>query len=1076
MCPIGTPLAHAAGGAGGGEGSSGGAGGGDSLTGVGTAGAVGTGSQGAGGGGGAGVTGGSGATGANGYATFGAGGAAGGGTGGNGGFGNGGGAGGGGGGGHGYVGAAAPTGAVRGGNGGYGGSDGGSNGGGGGAGGYGAVLTGRAYDLGYSIVGGTGGNGGYGNWGGTGYGGAGGTGGIGLAFTATDGVVAVVRTTIQGGTGGEGGSGAPVPPGGTPGADGAGGVGIAGQNLTLVLTSTAVVSGGLTWDGSVRSAAIAFTGGANVLELQPGASIVGAVTGAGANDVLRLGGPGSASFALGSLNTGSQFAGFGVVEKTGASVWTLDGSTTATPEWKVKEGVLALESGIGLAGIVRVERNGTLDLTGANTSSGPVILDGTLVSESLANAGVGSNAVIGGVDLRAGAVIETVGPSTLVMSGPLVGDGPLVKNGAGTLTLSAVNAYTGATQINNGTLALIGAASIARSSGVTIAGGAVLDISAANAGTAITSLAGSGTVALGTETLAITNGAGTFSGTIEGTGKLLVTGGSQSLGGDQTYSGETVVAGGVLYVDGSLANSAVLVGNGGTIGGNGVLASLDVAPGGKVAPGHSPGTLTITGDLALAPGATYAADIVSTGQSDLLAVGGSAQIGGSTLAINAAQGIYLPGMTYTLLTATGGIDGRFGSVTTNFSSVFLDTDVVYGPDSLSVAIARNDTSFPSIAVTPNQAAVAAAIEAARAGQSTSDLYNAVLQLSASQAQAAFDATSGEVYATTATILQQEAIYLRDAVQGRVRQGLAAQSVTTDETASAGPQTAALAAGYDATLWTQGFGGWGQTAGDGNAASASSTIAGFFTGVDARVAESYRVGLVAGYSRSTIDVDARASGVDTDNYDVGLYGGAKFGALDLVAAATYTWHDNAVNRTIAFPFYNGTANADYTSGTTQVFGEASYRIDLPTALGGKPMLAPFADLAYVNYSGGDFTESGSSAALTGSVESQNTVYSTLGARAAMAFELANGAHLAPYLNLGWQHAYGDVDGQASMAFTGASGSGFATWGVPIARDSAIVGGGISYAFSRNVDASLSYDGQFASGIETNAFRGALNIRF
>ncbi len=86
-----------------------------------------------------------------------------------------------------------------------------------------------------------------------------------------------------------------------------------------------------------------------------------------------------------------------------------------------------------------------------------------------------------------------------------------------------------------------------------------------------------------------------FSGTLTGAGSLVKIGtGTLSLAGDNSYTGTTTVDAGALVVNGALSGtSAVRVNSGGVLGGTGVV-NATVGGAGLVAPGASPGILTVT--------------------------------------------------------------------------------------------------------------------------------------------------------------------------------------------------------------------------------------------------------------------------------------------------------------------------------------------------------------------------------------------------------------------------------------------------------------------------------------------------
>jgi fibronectin-binding autotransporter adhesin len=88
------------------------------------------------------------------------------------------------------------------------------------------------------------------------------------------------------------------------------------------------------------------------------------------------------------------------------------------------------------------------------------------------------------------------GSSTVTFNGAIGGAGGLTKSGAGIMTLSATNGYTGATRLMQGSLLVASNASIASSSGTTVDGGLLNVNGTAGAVTVNTggSLGGSGTV------------------------------------------------------------------------------------------------------------------------------------------------------------------------------------------------------------------------------------------------------------------------------------------------------------------------------------------------------------------------------------------------------------------------------------------------------------------------------------------------------------------------------------------------------------------------------------------------------
>jgi outer membrane autotransporter protein len=284
-------------------------------------------------------------------------------------------------------------------------------------------------------------------------------------------------------------------------------------------------------------------------------------------------------------------------------------------------------------------------------------------------------------------------------------------------------------------------------------------------------------------------------------------------------------------------------------------------------------------------------------------VKGTVNLTGATLHVLAANGNYNPKTRYLIIDndGTDPVNGKFAKVTSSLA--FLTPIVIYnGGTGNDVVLTLTRTSsggggfvsFCSVANSRNQCNVAHALDVF---PTTNQLFLDVLNQTASGARQAFDALSGEIHAPVSGVLADDSRYVREAILGRLMQ--ATYTKGNGQVASlgaAGPQVASLdshsmAIGYDdkdlrtppaygpgVTFWTHAFGAWGDFGGDGNAASANRDLGGFVSGVDAQMFWSWRGGIVAGYSQSNLNVDARYSSADVNSFHLGGYGGGMAGPL------------------------------------------------------------------------------------------------------------------------------------------------------------------------------------------------------
>ncbi|GAA0649545.1 hypothetical protein GCM10009424_27760 [Sphingomonas ursincola] len=320
---------------------------------------------------------------------------------------------------------------------------------------------------------------------------------------------------------------------------------------------------------------------------------------------------GSGTLTLGGNNSSTSFngviSGTGQVIKTGTGSFAVTAANTYTGLTTVNGGTFTIGFGGSLAG--SVQNNATL----VNLSR---------VSGQVTNAGIlnSTGSIRGGLVNNAGATANLAG----------------LLNGAVS---------------NSGNITLV--ESLTSTGSFTQSSGASLNLAGFEAG--MGSIAGNGAIQLGSGTLTAgaSNASTSFDGIISGSGTFNKAGtGTLTLGGSNTaaanFTGTVNVNAGSLVLNGQFgdvaANSANLsLANGATLAGSGsFLGNISLGAGAILAPGNSPATIAIGGNLLLDSASILnfelaQAGVVGGGINDLITVSGNLTLDG-TLNVAALTG------------------------------------------------------------------------------------------------------------------------------------------------------------------------------------------------------------------------------------------------------------------------------------------------------------------------------------------------------------------------------------------------------------------------------------------------------
>jgi autotransporter-associated beta strand protein len=648
------------------------------------------------------------------------------------------------------------------------------------------------------------------------------------------------------------------------------------------------------------------------------------------------------------------------------------------------------------------------------------------------------------------------------------------------------------------------------SGAVTIAAGNTLTLSGASGVMGLTVNSGAGlftmnanlTLAGASNTVTVNNAAGAVINGVVGGGIGLVKAGvgTLDLTAVNTYTGDTMVNQGALFVDGSIASANTTVQSGALIGGHGMIGG-NLSNSGIVAPGNSPGTLTVSGNYTQSAAGTLFIEVggLAPGQHDLLAVGGSAQLAGTLQLVRLNNFKFNMGDSVTFLTAAQGVSGTFSTVSNPFSTgTMIGAQVVYGPNSVSLTAVQESFSDLVNAVTggshlmKNESNVGLALDNSINDRNLTKLFNrldneSLIAVINDLVRISPDSlTSSFQTAISGTHVQGSNLQHRMANLASGATGFDSTQFTMNggnSQAFAGPSgDIGLLEGPDGKsgknmvlaptpdnrwgAFITGAGEWTDVGDTSSARGYDLTNAGFTLGVDFKATDHLAIGVAAGYDYTSVDLASNGR-VTVDGAKLALYG-TYFAGGFYVDTAVQGGYNNYDSRRAGI---DGEARSSMNGGLLNVLFGTGYDFNI-----GAFKIGPTANFGYTYLGLNSAQEHGSLAPLDFPRQHEESITSAFGAKASYDWKIGH-VTVRPELRAQWQHEYGITDYAFAARFDGSGGAGFTVQGPAIGRDSMLLGAGFAIAWSERVSTYVYYDAElFRTNYQSNAVSGGVRIEF
>jgi subtilase-type serine protease len=609
-----------------------------------------------------------------------------------------------------------------------------------------------------------------------------------------------------------------------------------------------------------------------------------------------------------------------------------------------------------------------------------------------------------------------------------------------------------------------------------------LTVSAPNA--AAISVAGDDVMNSGTILATGTNGVGITSGTygaITNTGAISVTGAGgtavQMTGsfGTLLNAGLISAAPGAVAIGSNSTSVGTVVVNTGTIDGQvaiaaGPYARFENSGWMGISAAGAGITHTTSGMFAQTSLGTLALRVGSNGVSDQLVVNGQAQLAGTALTV------FQPGITfaksYTLVSATSGLTGTFGALSTQNLPGFLRASLGYSPTNVTLNLRASIAERSGLG--GQQLAVGRALDTAFNAGPGLGAMPALFGLSADQIPYALTVLSGSNASVGISANMQAGGQFAALMTGRTL------------TRRAGEQTAELAAcdkeaaaacepAPNWSAWGTAFGGtqWLNAEAASAAPAAQQTVGGGAFGGDYRAGPQTLVGASVGLSDSNYWVSATGASGRATGAHFGIYGLYDAQTFYVTGALAYSRFDGNATRVIAGIGSTETAKSSAISSELAGRFEIGRPFEVAKSDSGQLGITPFvalqpAQLWTPAIAESSVAQSGGPGVFALNYQAQSTASlpTFLGAQLDGQTEI-NARPLTAWVRAAWVHEF-LPDRGVTAGFTVLPGSTFSVDGARAASNAARFDLGVKYAVGSqtslfaNGNVELSDRGQSLAG--------------